>query len=149
RSRAVACEDAVAEPGSEAFDLPLDDVRSIHGRPRRDVAVRVARVLARGRPAAVELALLHDEHEGPLGMLAAPDGGLARRDLVERTAEVDGRGLQAAGVAPRNRPIERPVDLERAGAVAVATEPADVPRRQDRFADVGKLRRTGVEEHDA
>src|SRR5262249_14871569 len=111
RPQGVPRENAVAEAGREALDLSLDDVRPVDGRPRRDVAVRVARVLASGGPAAVELALLDEEDEGSLGMLTAPDGGLAGRDLVERAAEVDGRGVQAAGIAPRDRPVERPVDL--------------------------------------
>src|SRR5262249_52780391 len=119
RPHRASCENAVAEPRSEALDLPLDGFGAIDGRPGRDVAVRIARVLAFGRPPGVELALLHEQHEGPLGMLAAPDGGLRGRDLVQRATEVYGRGLQAAGVAPRDRPVQRPVELERAGTVAV------------------------------
>src|SRR5262249_7660950 len=138
-----------AEAGSEALDLPLDHLRAIHDRPRGNVAIGVARVLAGRRPGVVELALLHEQHEGSLRMLAAPDGGLTGRDLLERAAEMDGPGLQASGVWPRDRSVERPVDLEGAGAVAVAAEPAHVARGKDRSADVGELRRTGVEEHDA
>src|SRR5262249_37891051 len=149
RPHRASCENAVAEPRSEALDLPLDGFGAIDGRPGRDVAVRIARVLAFGRPPGVELALLHEQHEGPLGMLAAPDGGLRGRDLVQRATEVYGRGLQAAGVAPRDRPVQRPVELERAGTVAVAAEPTDVACGQDRFSDVGELRRAGVEENDA
>src|SRR2546428_5023747 len=81
-------------------------------------------------------------------MLAAPDGRLRGRDLVEGPAEVDGRRLEAAWIPPGDRPVERPVDLEGAGAVAVAPEAAHVPRGKDRFPDVGELRRTGVEQDD-
>ena len=105
-------------------------------------------MLARGCPGPVELALLDEEHEWPLGVLSAPDGRFAGGNLVERAAEMNGRRLQAAGISPRDRPVERPVDLEGAGAVAVAPEPADIARGQDRCADVGELRRAGVEEDD-
>src|SRR5438876_1921574 len=144
----VAREDAVAEAGCKPLDLPLDGLGLIHRRPVGDVTVRVAGVLAPRRPGGVELALLDDEHERPLRMLAAPDGRLRGRDLVEGPAEVDGRGLEAARIAPRDRPVERPVDLEGAGAVAIAPEAAHVARGKGRFPDVGELRRTGVEQDD-
>src|SRR5207302_2390090 len=144
----VAREDAVAEAGCEPLDLPLDGLGLILRRPVRYVTVRVAGVLAPRRPGGVELALLDDEDEGPRRMLAAPDGRLRGRDLVEGPAEVDGRRLEAAGIPPGDRPVERPVDLEGAGAVAIAPEAAHVPRGKDRFPDVGELRRTGVEQDD-
>src|SRR5438067_2210608 len=145
----VAREDAVAEAGCEPLDLPLDGLGLIHRRPVRYVTVRVAGVLAPPRrPGGVELALLDDEDEGPRRMLAAPDGRLRRRDLVEGPAEVDGRRLEAAWIPPGDRPVERPVDLEGAGAVAIAPEAAHVARGKGRFPDVGELRRTGVEQDD-
>src|SRR5262249_33706039 len=101
------------------------------------------------RPGGVELALLHQQHERALRMLAVPDGGLGGRDLVEGSAEMNRRGLQTLRVSPRDRPVERPVGLEGTGAVAVAAEPAHVTRGKDRCADVGELRGTGVEEDDA
>src|SRR5439155_8466943 len=116
----------------------LDHVLPIDDRAGRNVAIGIAGVLARGCPGPVELALLDEEHEGPLGVLSAPDGGFAGGDLVERAAEMNGRRLQAAGISPRDRPVERPVDLEGAGAVAVAPEPAHIARGQDRCADVGE-----------
>ncbi len=116
--------------------------------PGGDVAVGVAGVLAGGRARGVELALLDDQHERSLGVLAAPDGGLAGGDLVERAADVNGRGVEAARIAPRDRPVERPVELEDAGAVAVTAEPAEVVGGKERCADRGELRRAGVEEHD-
>jgi hypothetical protein len=60
----------------------------------------------------------------------------------ERRRPRGGRRLQAARISPRDRPAERPVELEDAGAVAGAAEATDVARRQDRFADVGELRWT-------
>jgi hypothetical protein len=74
RAHRVARQNAVSEAGSEALDLPLDHVRPIHDRPGRNVTIGIARVLAGRRPGVVELALLHEEHEGPLGM------GPVRRD---------------------------------------------------------------------
>src|SRR4029453_1873586 len=107
-----------AEPGREALDLALDHVRPVEDRPRRNVAMGIARVLAGRGPRGGELALVHHEHERPLGMLSAPDGGLAGGDLVERAAEMNGRGFEAPGIAPRDRSVERPVELEGTGAVA-------------------------------
>ncbi len=66
---------------------------------------------------------------------------------VPPTCTVD--GVEAARIAPRDRPVERPVELEHARAVAIAAQPAHVARGQDRLADVGELRRAGVEEDDA
>ena len=51
---------------------------------------------------------------------------LGRRDLVERAAEVHGAGAGDLRGGPRDRPVERPVELEDAGPVAVAREPAPV-----------------------
>src|SRR5256885_569475 len=45
--RHVPCEHAVAESGSEAFDLALDRRGAIDGRTRRHVAIRVSRLLSR------------------------------------------------------------------------------------------------------
>ena len=53
--------------------------------------------------------------------------GLRRGDLVERAAEVHGRGAGAVGVGPRDRAVERPVELEHPGAVAVAGERPAIP----------------------
>ena len=62
-------------------------------------------------------ALLHDHHERTLRVLAAPHRRLGRGDLLERAADVHGRRVEAARVAPRDRSVERPVELEHAGTV--------------------------------
>src|SRR5438552_3097458 len=87
----VAREDAVAEAGCEPLDLPLDGLGPIHRRPVGYVTVRVAGVLAPRRPGGVELALVDDEREWPLRMLAAQDGRdrrgewpLERQDRMRR-----------------------------------------------------------------
>ena len=109
-------------------------------RPARDS--RRSRCACRpGRGVASNWLCCTTSTNGRSRMLAAPDGGLGGGDLVERAADVHGRGLEAARIAPRDRPVERPVELEDAGAVAIAAQAAHVACRQDRLADVGELRR--------
>src|SRR5262245_13713265 len=82
-------------------------------------------------------------------MLAAPHGGFGRRDLVERAAQMDRRRVEAARILPRDRAVERPVELEDAGAVAEAVQATQVACRQDRRADVDELCGARVEQDDA
>ena len=70
-----------------------------------------------GRAARVEQALLREQHVRPLGQPAGLDVAFGRGDLGERATEVDGRRARAVGVRPRDRTVERPVDLEHAGPV--------------------------------
>jgi hypothetical protein len=145
----VPGEDALAEPRREPLDLSLHDRRQIARRPGRHVAVRVAGVLARRRAARVEVALLHDEHERPVRVLAPPHGGLRVGDLIQRPAHVHGHRVVAPWIAPWDRPVQRPIDLERAGAVAEPAQPTHVSRRQRLSAHARELRGARVEEHDA
>src|SRR5262249_22297158 len=149
RAHAVASQDTIAKAGCEALDLPLDGGRAIDVRTSRNVTVRIPGVFAGGGARGVELTLLHHEHEGPFRMLATPHGGLAGGDLVERAAEVNGGCLPAARVAPGNRSVESPVDLECAGAIAITAQTAHVAPRQERPTHGGELRRTRVEQHHA
>ncbi len=90
-----------------------------------------------GRPArgvGSNTAGLGQQHERALGVAAGRDLRLGRGDLGHRAAEVDRRRPRALGRAPGDRPLQRPVDLERAGAVAVAQQARPVGRRQARAA---------------
>ena len=127
------------KPGREALDLRLDRVGQVAAPAVRDVAVRPGGVLPLGRAGRVEQRVLGEKHERPLGRPARPRGALGGGDLVERAAEVDGRGAGALGRAPRDRPVERPVELERARAVPVAGEAAVVALRKP--GDPAELRR--------
>ena len=60
----------------------------------------------------VEEALLPQEHERALGVLAAPDGGFSRDYLLQRPTEVDRSSAQALFDLPGNRAVEREVHLE-------------------------------------
>src|SRR5215207_8151963 len=113
----VAREYQIAEARREALYLRLYPLGHVHARAVRDVAVGPARLLARGRARLVEQTLLRDEDEGALGVYAAPDGGLGPGDIFDGRAEVDGRRAPARLGPPRDRPAERPVELEDAGAV--------------------------------
>src|SRR5205085_9653916 len=97
--------------------LRLYPLGHVHVRAVRDVAVGPASLLARGSARRVEETLLRDEDEGSLRVYAAPDSRLAFGYLLNGRAEVDGRRAPAGCGRPGDRPVERPVDLEDAGAV--------------------------------
>ena len=84
---------------------------------------------------------------GRSGDAAAPRLPLGRDDLLERPAQVHRRRLRALGRPPRDRPVERPVELEDAGPVAEPLEPPPVARRQLAARDAEQLARRHVEQH--
>src|SRR5215204_2314146 len=130
RSGDALREYALPEAGGEAFYLGLDPPRHVEGRAVRDVAVRPHGVLALRSAGGVEEALLGEQDKGPLRALLPGDGGLARGDFFQRPTEVHGSGPQALLCLPGNRPVEREVHLEDAGAVAVALQGAPVAPRE-------------------
>jgi hypothetical protein len=110
------------------------------------MAVRPQRVPPRRRAAGVDEALLGDQHEGPLGMAARGDRGLGCGQLGERAAQVH-RARPAGGRGrPRHRLGEGVVDLEGAGAIAVAAQGAGVAPGQRVAADRDQPARGHVEE---
>ncbi len=125
-----ACEHPVAKPGSEPLDLRLDALPHVYGRGGRHVTVRPGRVLTSRRARRIEEARLDEQDERTIGNLAAPDLVLGARDLLERAAEVHGACARALRGAPGDGPVERPVHLEDARAVAVPLEQAPIRRRQ-------------------
>src|SRR5581483_8096297 len=103
----AASEHEVAEAGREALDLRLDRVGHVAGPAVRDVAVRPRRVLPLRGARRIEERVLGEDHERPVDRTAPPGSPLRRRDLVERAAEMDGRGLRDLRRAPRDRAGER------------------------------------------
>ena len=85
RGGAAAAEDRSPEAGGEAFDLALDRIGHVDGRPVGHVAVGPQRVATRRRPGAVEQARLGDEHERTLRVPAARRRS-ARRRRSRRTS---------------------------------------------------------------
>src|SRR6185369_11696687 len=104
------------------------------------------RVLAGGGSRRIEEALLRDEDERPLRVAAPPDLGLRRRDFGQGTAEVHGARAGAVRRPPRYGSVEGGVDLEDAGTVAVAFEPAAITHGQTVARDGEELPRGHVEE---
>ena len=86
--------------------------------PAGHVAVGPRRRLAGGRARRVPRRVLDEQDERPVRMAAGGDVGLRGRDLVERAAEMDRGGAPRPVGGPRDGPVERPVHLEHAGAVA-------------------------------
>ena len=142
-----AGDDPVAESGREALDLRLDPLGHVARPAVRDVAVRPRRLLALGHATRVEEALLREENVRLLADGAAPRLALGRGDLLERAAEVDGRGARALLRRPRDRPVERPVDLEHARPVAKLLEPVAVALGQLLARHRDELARRHVEEN--
>src|SRR5439155_3451957 len=122
----VPREHALAETRCEALELRLDALGHVDGRAVRHVAVGPDRVLARGRARLIEEALLADEHEWALGRVALPHLALGVRDVVERAAHMHGPGAKAGLRAPRDRAVERVVDLEDTRAAAIPAHRAAV-----------------------
>src|SRR5919112_2865411 len=139
-------EYALSEAGGEAFDLAFYPARHVEGRAVGDVAVRPHSVLALRSARGVEEALLGEQDKGPLRVLSPGDGGLARGDFLQRPTEVHGPGTPALLRSPGYRTIEREVDLEDAGPVAVALEGPPIPLREVLAGNGEELSRRNVEE---
>src|SRR5439155_1071664 len=146
RAHHRARENPVAESRREALDLRLHSFGHVECGPVRNVAVRPHGVLARGSARRVEEALLSDEDERALGRRAARDLGLALGDLVERSSEMDRPCAKALFGAPRDRAIDRVVELEDARAVAERMELRAIPVGWTRAGDVFELPRGHVAE---
>ena len=114
--------------------------------PGGHVAVRPGRRLARRRPRRVPRRVLDEQHVRPLRVAAGGDLRLRRGDLVERAAEVDRRRPARPLGGPRDRAVERPVDLEHARAVAEPLGAPAAPRRQPVAGDRHELARRHVEQ---
>ena len=79
--------------------------------------------------------------------ISAPPGcPLRGRDLLERRAQMDRRRARALLGAPRDRPVERPVELEHARAVAEALEPPPVAARKPLAGERDELAGRDVEQ---
>src|SRR5215208_4486749 len=94
----------------------------------------------------VEEALLGEQDKEPLRVLSPGYGSLARGDFLQRPTEVNGPGAQALLCLPGDRPVEREVDLECTGAVAVALEGPPIPLREVFAGNGEELSRRHVEE---
>jgi hypothetical protein len=108
----AATDDEVTKPWGEPFDLGLDGVGHVVGRPCGDVAVTPGDVAAGRRPGRVPQRRLADEHERPGGVPAAVRRTFRRGDLLEAAGDVNGSRPAAQRVGPWDRAFERPVDLE-------------------------------------
>src|SRR5262249_53098496 len=122
----------------EPFDLVDDRLGRVAGEAVRDVAVGPDRMDVAARAARIGEVLLADEYERPLGHPAAVDVALGGDDLPEGAGGVDGPGAARA--------LDREVDLEGAGAMAVSAQAARRPGRDPRAGDLGDGARGEVED---
>ncbi len=145
----VACQYEIAEARREAFDLRLYVLRHVEGRPTGDVAVGPKRVLPLWRSRCIEKAWLREHHKGPLGVLAFPYRAFGGGDFWQRATQVDSSGACTSSGLPGDRAIEREVDLEYTGAVAIALEPLLIPARQVISRDAQQLPGRHIEQDGA
>ena len=141
-------KDPVSKAWSEALHLVFDGVGHVDRRSVRDVAIGVTGLLSLRRSRRVELALLTEDEIGTLRVAPSVHVALGCADLLERSTDVDRRGLETSGVLPRDGTVERPVELEDPGAVAIASQPASVAVGQGVARDARELLGGGVEEDD-
>src|SRR5437762_9303033 len=115
-------QDPVPGARGEALDLAQDRLGHVDPRAVRDVTVGPDGVLALRRARWIEQRGLRQEHERALRDAAAPNGVLARGDLLERAAEVDGAGAKDPVVAPGQGTVDGDIELEHARPRPVAAE---------------------------
>ena len=91
------------------------------------------------RPRPVEPALLGEQDERPIRRPTARDAPFRARDLLERSAQVDGAGIGELSRTPRDRAVDGEIELEDARPVAESLEAAAVAVRQPVASDPGEL----------
>src|SRR5581483_5034188 len=94
----------------------------------------------------VEQALLGEQHERALGMSAPGYLGLGRGDLRQRPAEVNRARAPARGRPPRDRAVEREVELEDPRAVPVPAQAPPVPPGKRAAGEIQELARSDVQQ---
>ena len=143
-------QDEVPEARGEAFYLGFDPLGHVEGRAVGDVAVGPDGVLALGGAGRVEEALLGEQDERPLGVLAPRYGGLPT-PRPRRACRRGGPCRHACSPSASHGigTVEREVHLEDAGSVAVAFEGAAVAFGEVLAGDVEELKRRHVEEYRA
>src|SRR5919204_3449074 len=102
------------------------------------MTVGPGRVFAGRCASGVEERGLREQDERTVVTHAAPGGPLRMRDLLERAADVDRRRPPTFRLRPRDRPVERPVQLESARTVAVVAQRALVAVGQSPPCDAGE-----------
>ena len=111
-----------------------------------DVGVQVDGVDAIGRPAGVGDVLLGHQHEGAVRHAAPVDVGFRCGHLLEGPAQVNGSGPTDRLVGPRDAALDRQVDLEGAGAIAVALIAVPQPGRLAAGGDAGEGMGSNIEQ---
>ena len=142
----VPAQDEVPEAGREPLDLAFDGRGHVHGGAVRDMTVCPRGVLPGRGARRIEQCVLDEQDVGPVRMASRGDLSFGRYDLRERAAEVNGRGTPRPVRGPGNRPVERPVHFEDAGAVAEPFEAPSIPVRQPIAGDRGDLTRGQVQQ---
>src|SRR5262249_4693276 len=130
----------------ESFDLRLDPLCHVERRATWDVTVCPSGLTAGRHPRRIEQAGLRKENKWPRRVATAADLSLGSGDLIERASQMNGPRAQASSRRPRNRTVERPVELEAAHAIAITAQPAHVAGRQLMAGQPYNLSRGEVQE---
>src|ERR1039458_6693300 len=103
RRGCLASEHAIAEAGSESFNLRLDAVGHVDRGRVGHVAVRPECVLVLWCARGIEKAGLRNEHEGAFGMSAMGYVVFSGSNLLEGSTKMEADGTATLRRAPRNR----------------------------------------------
>jgi hypothetical protein len=100
------------------------------------------------RAGRIEHALLRDQHVRPLRVISARDLGLSRRDVSHGSADVHGTRLVQLLGCPRDRTVDREIELVCGRSVPEAAQPAPIPIGQAIAREARHLARVQVEQRD-
>lgn len=145
----MAGENQVAETGCEALYLRFDAAGHVKCRPVRHMTICPANMLAFRCTRGIKQSWLRKQDKWPFGMLALPGLTFGRGNLVERVAEVQCARTPARLVSPRDRTVQRPIDLEYTHAVAIARQLTAITSWQALSHKLHYLTRSDIEQHHA
>ena len=141
------CEHPVTKPRGETLDLRLDALGHVDRRPRGHMTVGPQRAASCRCARWVDNARLHHDAIGTLGVPPRSYLRLGAGYLLECAPQVDGSGFPAHGRFPRDRAIERPVDLAHARSVLKALKGSPVAFRQTVGCEIEQLAWCDIEHH--
>src|SRR5215813_2736054 len=112
-----------------------------------DVTVSPGDMLPSRGAGGIEHALLSHQHKWAIGQPSIPRGLLGRGNLGQCSAEMDRSRAPAHRCPPGDWLAQGPIDLKRAGAVAVARQLASIARVKTIPRKLEELSRGHIAEH--
>src|SRR5215813_5654365 len=112
-----------------------------------DVTVAPSDMLPSRGTCGIEQALLSHQHKRAIGMPSIPHGSLGRGNLGQCSAEMNRSRAPARRGRPGDRLAQGPIDLKRAGAIAVARQLTSIARVKTIPRKLEELSRGHIAEH--